>query len=689
MTSGYHQANRPQNCGFSGSITRWPFYEDEYQNTLLDKFKFSAFSKPWNSQLSIHLYAPIGKVEAEKFDYPWLFWPELAPMKSTFSFNIFHIIILKTPETDVLKLGQLVNVIVRMNPNLGEDVNNQVVFYLPNPDNYSNVQLLTESFKQKPTELIRFNIFFYIDDWVADVCTYIEILKQKHFYINENLQKKYEASLFGMWQISLDNYTMHPDEFGIIPRDLLASYLKHCSKFRSTQIPFYFHSVTPRASFKLTHETHFGDLTLIDPKSDLRFVSCGNTVYSSLLYHELFTVFDRYIWISILITCSVVILIAKFVNSSRDVILFLIKVGLEQGSPLSNNMLKRTFPVIIGTVIMLFGTILSNGYKNTNMYNLILPKARIPRRTFSELHQENFRIYSRMHVNPVSFKMMSDVVYDEQLKRYYGGNSTPMERSEMYYNRSISEIRYYSRYPESRIYILTILEKAVYSPNLKEIYFIALEKAFKEHKYEYLDYHQTKDLFDLLEKCNNAAILLPHSEAVQYSRMREHNLDEVEVDIGVEALFQKFFCIKKQGIWPKYVIDRQTLINGESGIMCKWERLLNVSYASKTTFGRRSKEPKRAKLNGNIQVIFYLYGIGICISFTHFFLILKPRWLEQFKQLMLRCWKKINFTVISLCKGLHSCSILTYSALLTFEDLGFFKTRVQQIHSDNPSKREI
>lgn len=55
-----------------------------------------------------------------------------------------------------------------------------------------------------------------------------------------------------------------------------------------------------------------------------------------------------------------------------------------------------------------------------------------------------------------------------------------------------------------------------------------------------------------------------------------------------------------RGMWPKYVIDSQTLIQGESGIMSKWKIILNVSYASKTTIGRSSREPKSAKLNGNV-----------------------------------------------------------------------------------------
>lgn len=72
-----------------------------------------------------------------------------------------------------------------------------------------------------------------------------------------------------------------------------------------------------------------------------------------------------------------------------------LKVILEQGDPFPASVGNVTkFLVIIG-LLLLMGIILSNAYKNTNVYNMVVPKRPLVYKDLKDLLKDGFTIYTR------------------------------------------------------------------------------------------------------------------------------------------------------------------------------------------------------------------------------------------------------------------------------------------------------
>lgn len=120
--------------------------------------------------------------------------------------------------------------------------------------------------------------------------------------------------------------------------------------------------------------------------------------FSPFQFQELILVFDKWIWflvinsmVAIAFTLRPLISLNQSSNWMAPV-----KLLLEQGDPFSGNVgTTYKFKVVIG-IFMLMGIILSNAYKNSNVYNIISPKKPIPTEFFQELIQDNFSVYTRV-----------------------------------------------------------------------------------------------------------------------------------------------------------------------------------------------------------------------------------------------------------------------------------------------------
>lgn len=73
-----------------------------------------------------------------------------------------------------------------------------------------------------------------------------------------------------------------------------------------------------------------------------------------------------------------------------------LKVVLEQGNPFLERVANLgTWRPMVG-LLLLVAIILSNAYKNTNVYNMIAPRQHIPYRIWRDILRDNFTIHSRL-----------------------------------------------------------------------------------------------------------------------------------------------------------------------------------------------------------------------------------------------------------------------------------------------------
>lgn len=134
--------------------------------------------------------------------------------------------------------------------------------------------------------------------------------------------------------------------------------------------------------------------------SPFYYVSCGKRGVDSIPFRELVNVFEKWIWILIIVsgTCVTTIPYWSHVHSGFGIgtHLFLsLKSFLEQGDAFPGGLGKdKRFQISIG-LFLLMGIVISNAYKNTNVYNMIAPRRNIPYTYLHELLTDNFVIYTR------------------------------------------------------------------------------------------------------------------------------------------------------------------------------------------------------------------------------------------------------------------------------------------------------
>lgn len=140
----------------------------------------------------------------------------------------------------------------------------------------------------------------------------------------------------------------------------------------------------------------------------LQFVSCGKRGYHSYPYHEMTNVFDKYIWIFLLLTylgTLPVILIAFSVQKELWSLQGINLAGwklLEQ----SDNTISRCHPCALKSLMWTFilvGVVLSNAYINSNVYKAMSCKEAIPYQRLEQLLTDKFIIFTRIPKLNVKF----------------------------------------------------------------------------------------------------------------------------------------------------------------------------------------------------------------------------------------------------------------------------------------------
>lgn len=130
----------------------------------------------------------------------------------------------------------------------------------------------------------------------------------------------------------------------------------------------------------------------------LKFVSCGERGFTNLAFGEFVHVFDRNVWIMLLISLIVVAfslygIISGGLDLFLSTLLILGKILVEQGNPFTKRFMSNQKLKIIIILYLLGSMIFSNGYKNSNIYKMIKSREILDYETFSELINANFNIY--------------------------------------------------------------------------------------------------------------------------------------------------------------------------------------------------------------------------------------------------------------------------------------------------------
>jgi len=198
-----------------------------------------------------------------------------------------------------------------------------------------------------------------------------------------------------------------------------ASHLTNCLATSTSASPVsvkqkgcgvYFTQCLTHITFTAEHfaETHsYFPWTIDFPSKMLRFISCGRP-YKRFAFYQLVSVYDESTWMfiifSMLLPAPVFLLLSKLQKrkvvvrqgSKLRYLLSPVQCILEQGDPFPAGETEQVPSFKWFMIPFLFAIIVvSNAYKNDNVYSLISPRRLIPYTKFEQLVEDEFEVYSR------------------------------------------------------------------------------------------------------------------------------------------------------------------------------------------------------------------------------------------------------------------------------------------------------
>lgn len=434
-----------------------------------------------------------------------------------------------------------------------------------------------------------------------------------------------------------------------------------------------------------------------DDLGTLKFVSCGERGFTSIPVSELTSVFDEWIWLLIMISSASVLFPLKNLSSS-DIEFWSnwmspVKVFLEQGDPFPSSLVnKKRMRMVVGLFLMA-GIILSNSYKNTNVYNMIAPRKPIPYEFFEELLQDNFTVFTRL-ANLVSSYVDNSLIASEETYRSYAGmgaskfqqresqqgsvlaisevaaftkllNKTLSEFSLNYgidHNTSIQRSSL-SKFGVSNAsglgtgvndLMLEFLNKTQYI--FLYLYDSEQKHAFVDAENELLSSHSNA-LYLTLKQCNKVALILPEYLCQNHwMNLRMEKL--MHAFVGKESYKDLEWMFKLRGVLPPLLPQKIKGIH-EAGIWDRWTKLVGKTEWSEPEHG----EVASAKMSGNVILIFFVWlsGIGFSIMIQLLEYLFLQFYIFQFARSLRPC----HFVLVTVPEWvfrifLRCCLIVTY-----------------------------
>lgn len=425
-----------------------------------------------------------------------------------------------------------------------------------------------------------------------------------------------------------------------------------------------------------------------DTFRSLRFISCSTIKHEPLLFIELISIYHASVWISLIcIMTGLALLISRIARKESFLksMIGMFKVVVGQGDPFMRHIFS-SLPLRFAVVTVLFmAIIISEGYKNSNVYHIISPRRIVLKENLSELANDKFTVYTRtsfveFYMYPTYLILNPETITFEIGKHDVVASQIVLVRSEVDFaepHKALLELS--SLHPLlSSIMRAVVLEHKDWFPGpqfeklfleevktgsnlmnpeeilpkiendslqttdlsqsqvlkLKDIFdkweefFSTQEKIITNRSLEMghiIRRREEEILFNFLENCNNAALILPEYLAVKYA-IRLRIKDNQHFSIGKESFPPAPSGVFLHGFIPPEVI-RRVKWSETSGI---WEWHPAMAHPVHHIRSSHSK-PVNATMQGHVIVIFLVMltglafaGIGLLLEMCLHFLVRLP-----------------------------------------------------------------
>lgn len=346
-----------------------------------------------------------------------------------------------------------------------------------------------------------------------------------------------------------------------------------------------------------------------DKMNTLRFIGSGRKGSSKLPFQEFTNVFHTKMWLCIILSCVFVPIFLKLLlkeSTYGSNVLSMLTLLLEQGDPFPSK-ITYTFRIrIILGFLLLMGIVLSNGYKSTNVYNIVTPRKPILYKYMQELLQDNITVYTRTASRKIDVLLSEvDVLmenYANLMQESGGLNLTDetMQRS------SLGAVARLS--PE----VVNTFENMVRLAVGPEFHWRMYERITYDC-YEKLKTVEEVMLREHLAYGKKTALILPQHKCWEFLREIKQNLSFGNIFVGDETYSELHWKFRLSGWVPPRVISKVNNIY-ETGI---WQWWIQVFNRTSTYLKNNDRDQVQApSLRGNIPVVFVLWGFGLALAFS-------------------------------------------------------------------------
>lgn len=396
------------------------------------------------------------------------------------------------------------------------------------------------------------------------------------------------------------------------------------------------------------------DIALNNIPFRLRFLTCGERSKGSIAYRELINVYTLSVWILILLTTLFVAITIKVISKSEKCILFhllpIIKILLEQGDPFSDSIRNNYHLRWNIGLFLLAALVLSNAYKNDNVYRMISPRTSLPYEKLSQLVQDKVTLYTRaetimFNINNIypdldpNISLLWNSNHEIQGSAFVNSEILTLLRraadSHRITRKSVLKLG-----NDPGVSLMHVYEQSRLHPRVKKVLRTLLGRVLREFRslkdsvflLSFLDNatwflkrnimkSERRIILETIGNCTKTAVLLPEDVAVANAKfLVRQNVPLVH--IGQEVYTDPHMDIRFKGTVPPYVYRRLYSLEA-SGIWDWWTNLFRSHV--KIGYWGVTSVPKKPAMDGNILLVFFLLGYGFSVA-TVMFMLEKGKW---------------------------------------------------------------
>lgn len=469
------------------------------------------------------------------------------------------------------------------------ELETESVFVLMLEEIYSCARFLSSRNTFVDTRPVEFVAHAYARVWFSIMENYTLVTTQRKLLCSTGFIKGYREILFEI-----------PHVFTVASQYMKSSY----------HLPYFFH----------------------DEHSILRFVSCGKRGFTMFPFEELTSVFDVWIWLLLAVSMPLIIIPLWSCKGTTGKIwsdlMSPLKLFLEQGNPFQLTLETGQLQFTIA-LVLLMGIVLSNAYKNTNVYCMISPRVPVPYGYFQELIADRFTIYTRS----VSLNLI--VRGHGRFSKVQESSHTQLAPGPFYENqivlfsevgRLILSLENLAKSFQQSVIENTTLEKSgianvsIFHPWTHATFFdmgmtwkgtefeiFRYLHEFLKNKVRWLQKNEATFLATSLHECNKVAVVLPEYLSKIYWRNLRRD-GKIHAFVGKDAISDIDWMFKLYGLVPSRVHLRFQTVH-EAGIWERWWKLLRRS-----TDNTEVPPVVAASMSGNVVVIFCVWCVGLALS---------------------------------------------------------------------------